>query len=76
VSVSDRPDFTTWLVVRARSTATPTPPTTESDEKNLPKGTFALHGKSKEISFKYKITNTGGTLILEERLRAKAPERI
>ncbi len=35
--------------------------TAESDEKNLPKGTFALHGKSKEIAFKYKITNSGGT---------------
>lgn len=34
--------------------------TSESVEGKLPKGTFALHGKSKEISFKYKITNAGG----------------
>jgi polyisoprenoid-binding protein YceI len=35
--------------------------TVEADPKKLPKGTFALHGKSKEVSFKYKITNSGGT---------------
>lgn len=29
------------------------------------KGTFALHGKTKEITFKYKITNTGGTYAIE-----------
>ena len=61
-----------YLEVEAHPSATLTVPlnavtwpedgkTAESDEKNLPKGTFALHGKSKEISFKYKITNSGGT---------------
>lgn len=29
------------------------------------KGTFAVHGKSKEITFKYKITNTGGTFSID-----------
>lgn len=29
------------------------------------KGTFSVHGKSKEISFKYKITNSGGTFAIE-----------
>lgn len=29
------------------------------------KGTFSVHGKSKEVSFKYKMTNTGGTVAIE-----------
>lgn len=29
------------------------------------KGTFSVHGKSKEVSFKYKMTNTGGTCAIE-----------
>ncbi len=28
-------------------------------------GTFSVHGKTKEISFKYKMTNTGGTYAIE-----------
>jgi polyisoprenoid-binding protein YceI len=29
------------------------------------KGTFSVHGKSKEISFKYKVANAGGTFTVE-----------
>lgn len=29
------------------------------------KGTFGMHGKTKEISFKYKISNTGGTYAID-----------
>lgn len=29
------------------------------------KGTFSVHGKSKEISFKYKVTASGGTYAVE-----------